>query len=263
MSVYKISFLGAGRVAESLCLEFLSRGHIIKQIVSPGKINGTALAKLSGAGWSAKPEFDTETEIIIAALPDRELKAALSVIKCHSKTIVVHTAGSFGLEVFPEAAFSKGVFYPLQTFSKGRKINFAEVPVFIEASDEKTIKVLDSLATSAGCSVYRTDKVQRTMLHAAAVFVSNFTNHMLTAGKEVSSKAGFPFEILVPLIRETIEKAIEKGPEKSQTGPAIRHDSNTIEKHMELLSFSPELRSVYAEVTRAITEYYKELKMNE
>jgi predicted short-subunit dehydrogenase-like oxidoreductase (DUF2520 family) len=263
MPVYNISFLGAGRVAGALSLELMNKGHIIKQIVSPGKVNGQVLAKLSGATWSAKPEFSENTDIIFAAIPDRELQAALRNLKCNSKTIVAHTAGSFGLEVFPESSFRKGVFYPLQTFSKGRKINFAEVPVFTEASDEETGKVLDTLASSLGCRVYRTDKNQRTMLHAAAVFVSNFTNHMLTAGKDISSKAGFNFDILVPLIREAIDKAIENGPEKSQTGPAIRHDRNTIEKHLELLSYSPELKSVYGEVTRAITEYYKELRPDE
>jgi predicted short-subunit dehydrogenase-like oxidoreductase (DUF2520 family) len=263
MSVYNISFLGAGKVAGSLCIELLGKGHKIKQIVSPGKVNGPALANLSGAKWSALPVFEEDTDIIIAALPDKELQTALKNIKCNRKAIVVHTAGSFGLEIFPEMPNGKGVFYPLQTFSKGRKIKFSEVPVFIEASDEQTGRVLDTLALSLGCRVYRTDKDQRRMLHAAAVFVSNFTNHMLTAGKEISSKAGFPFEILVPLIRETIDKAIENSPELSQTGPAIRDDVNTIEKHMELLSFSPELKTVYVEVTRAITEYYKDLKVNE
>ena len=80
---------------------------------------------------------------------------------------------------------------------------------------------------------------------------------MLTVGKEVAFKAGFPFEILIPLINETVSKAIDLGPENSQTGPAIRHDQNTIEKHLELLSFSPEFRRLYFEITRSISKYYQ------
>ena len=83
------------------------------------------------------------------------------------------------------------------------------------------------------------------MLHLAAVFVNNFTNHMLVQGREIALKAGFSFEILSPLIQETIAKALELGPENSQTGPAVRNDKNTIEKHLELLSFSPELPRIY------------------
>jgi predicted short-subunit dehydrogenase-like oxidoreductase (DUF2520 family) len=94
-------------------------------------------------------------------------------------------------------------------------------------------------------------------LHASAVFVNNFTNFMLTEGKEIALKAGFPFEILEPLIKETISKALEKGPDSSQTGPAVRNDLNTIKKHMELLSFSPDLRKLYGEVTQSILKHYK------
>jgi hypothetical protein len=79
---------------------------------------------------------------------------------------------------------------------------------------------------------------------------------MLTVGKEVTLKAGFSFDLLEPLIIETISKAIESGPENSQTGPAFRNDKNTIEKHLELLSFSPELQILYKELTLSIIKYY-------
>jgi predicted short-subunit dehydrogenase-like oxidoreductase (DUF2520 family) len=97
------------------------------------------------------------------------------------------------------------------------------------------------------------------MVHLAAVFICNFTNHMLTGGKLVADKANIPFEIFYPLLRETISKAIELGPEKSQTGPALRNDLNTIEKHMELLSFSPELKKIYKEITMSIINYHNKL----
>lgn len=263
MSLYKISFLGAGKVAEALSLEFRRKGHVIGTIVSPGNHNGQRLADLSGAKWSSSPLFGLGDDIIIVAVPDHKLADALTEIQCGSDTIVAHTAASFGLDVFPVTINKKGLFYPLQTFSKGRKTALYEIPVFIEASDEETGSVLKDLASSAGCKIFEADTRSRQMLHVAAVFVSNFTNHMLTSGKQISSMAGFSFDILKPLITETILKAIETGPENSQTGPAIRHDLITLEKHLELLSFSPELKKLYDEVSKSISEHYKDLKQNE
>jgi predicted short-subunit dehydrogenase-like oxidoreductase (DUF2520 family) len=260
MSHYNISFVGAGKVTEALCQEFHQIGHVIRTIVSTGRQNGERLAELSGAKWSSSPVFGNGNDIIIAAVPDNKLVQVLEAIKCSGDTIVAHTAASFGLEVFPDTIIKRGLFYPLQTFSTGRKANLNEIPVFIEASDEETDSVLKDIASSVGCKIYETDAERRRMLHVAAVFVSNFTNHMLTSGKEISSVAGFSFDILIPLIRETVSKAIENGPEKSQTGPAIRHDLNTLEKHKELLSFSPEMRRMYEEVSKSIMDYYKDLK---
>jgi predicted short-subunit dehydrogenase-like oxidoreductase (DUF2520 family) len=116
---------------------------------------------------------------------------------------------------------------------------------------------MEALGNSIGCQVLLIDAEHRRMIHLAAVFVSNFTNHMLTVGKELASKAGVPFELLVPLINETISKSVAVGPERSQTGPAIRNDQNTIEKHLELLSFSPELQKIYGDLTRSIIKYHK------
>ena len=263
MSLYNISFLGAGKVAEALSLEFHRNGHVIGTIVSPESQNGQRLADLTNAKWSSSPVFGNEHNIIIVAVPDHKLAQVLAEIQCSSDTIVAHTAGSFGLEVFPGTINKKGLFYPLQTFSKGRKTTLNEIPLFIEASDEETRSVLKDLASSAGCLIFEAGTESRCMLHTAAVFVSNFTNHMLTAGKQISSVAGFSFDILVPLIRETIQKAIENSPENSQTGPAIRNDLITLEKHLELLSFSPELRRLYDEVSKSISEHYKDLKQNE
>jgi predicted short-subunit dehydrogenase-like oxidoreductase (DUF2520 family) len=145
----------------------------------------------------------------------------------------------------------------LQTFTIARKIVFKDLPFFLESSDKQSSAILNELAETIGGKVHFTDTEHRRMLHLAAVFVSNFSNHLLTVGKEVVSKAGFTIDVLEPLIKETIAKAMDIGPENSQTGPAVRDDQNTIEKHLELLSFSPEFRRIYSEMTRSIIEYYK------
>jgi len=257
MDHYSISFAGAGRVAGALCREMFRAGFKILQIVSENDANGRLTARSCGAEWSSVPDFYDSNDIIIVAVPDHRLKEVLSEIRCSSRTIIVHTAGSCGLEVFPTRLEKTGVFYPLQTFSKGRKVSLRDLPFLIEAKDESTFQTLVNLAGSLGGKAFFADSERRKLLHVSAVFVNNFTNFMLTEGIEIASGAGFSPEILEPLIRETISKALENGPSFSQTGPAIRKDFETIEKHMELLSFSPDLQKLYSEVTQSILEHYK------
>jgi predicted short-subunit dehydrogenase-like oxidoreductase (DUF2520 family) len=174
---------------------------------------------------------------------------------------VAHTAASFGLDVFPEKINRKAIFYPLQTFSHGRKIDFSELPIFIESSDETISNVMVEVAKSIGSKVFFADAQSRKMLHLAAVIVSNFTNHLLARGKEIAIKSGFSFEELKPLIKETISKAFDNNsPEKSQCGPAERNDKITIAKHLEMLSFDSDLERIYSDISTSIINYHNKLK---
>jgi predicted short-subunit dehydrogenase-like oxidoreductase (DUF2520 family) len=251
-----ISFAGAGRVAGALCREMYNAGYCIELIVSESEKNGNSLANSCNSQWSPFLVFPDSTDIIIVAVPDHRLKSVLDKIKCGQETLVAHTAGSIGLDIFPDKITHKGIFYPLQTFSGERKMHFKDLPFFLESSDQYSDTILKSLVESINAKAYFTDAERRRMIHLAAVFVCNFTNHMLTAGKEIAVKAGFPFEVLRPLIVETYSKALHNGPENSQTGPAIRNDKNTVKKHLELLSFSNELNKLYLEITRSISKYY-------
>jgi len=258
IDMYKdsISFAGAGRVASALCRELFRSGIHIDLVVSETESGGRSLADSCEAEWSSELHFPDSSKVIIVAVPDHKLKDVISRIKCGSDTLVAHTAGSFGLDIFPPHISRRGVFYPLQTFSKSRTVNFNGLPFLLESSGEECTEILRQLAQSLAGKVYVTDREKRRMIHLAAVFVCNFTNHMLTEGKLISEKAGVSFDIFHPLIRETIAKAIESGPENSQTGPAVRNDSNTIEKHMELLSFSPEMQKIYSDLTESIIKHY-------
>jgi predicted short-subunit dehydrogenase-like oxidoreductase (DUF2520 family) len=257
MSQYRISFAGAGKVAGALCSELHSKGHFIEHIISRNERGGRLLAELFNATWSYDLVFPLNSDIIIVAVPDNSLSKVLKNVKCSESTIVAHTAGSFGLDIFPSNLKKTGVFYPLQTFSNGRKPDLSSVPFFIEASDEEGAGTLKSLAETISDNVYLSDTEHRRLLHLAAVFVSNFTNYMLATGKDISLRAGFHFDVLEPLILETVSKAIDLGPENSQTGPAVRNDLNTIEKHLDLLSFSPELKNIYDLISKSIINYYK------
>ncbi|HCI55281.1 MAG TPA: DUF2520 domain-containing protein [Bacteroidales bacterium] len=257
MKRYGISFIGAGRVGEALCTEFFKKGHRILQIASKENENSRSLAAQCGAEWITDLHFDKPADVIFVCVPDNALPDVLGKLECGENTIVTHTAGSFGLEVFPSAILFKGVFYPLQTFSKGRNINFQEIPLFIEASDNTSRGLLKAIAESISSRIYESDVSQRRIIHLAAVFASNFVNYMLLLSKQICTTASFTFDIMTPLIKETVKKAIETDPELSQTGPAIRNDTETIRKHMDLLSFSPEIRNIYEMISKSITEYYR------
>jgi len=254
---YRISFIGAGKVAGALCLQLYLSGNTIQKIISRREKNGRGLAISCDASWSQEFSFEETDDVVIVAVPDDSLKEILKKIECHENTVIAHTAGSQGLDVFPPRLKHTGVFYPLQTFSTDRKIEFRDLPFFLEASDSLSSAILNDLAVSAGGKVHFIDTDRRRLLHVAAVFVCNFVNHMFTAGKKISEKAGLPFKVLQPLINETVLKALETGPENSQTGPAYRSDKITLKKHMDLLSFSPELQGIYKEITESIMKLYK------
>ncbi len=256
MKEFKISFIGAGKVAGALCRQLHSEEFSIRKIVSATGQRGESLARSCNAEWSQKTDFDSDEDLIIVAVPDDRLPGILKNIHCPPNTIVAHTAGSIGLDVFPSSIKNKGVFYPLQTFSENRPISFKELPLFLEASDSSVLDVLRKVALQLGAKVYVTSTDQRKMLHVAAVFACNFTNHMLSAGKVISGKAGFSLDVLKPLINETFIKAFENGPENSQTGPAYRNDRGTIKRHIDLLSFSPELQGIYREISQSILKLY-------
>jgi len=253
---YRISFIGAGKVATALCRQFYLSGCRIIKIVSKNEKNGRALASACNASWSSGYSFNDSEDIIITAVPDDALTEVLGMVKCGSGSTVVHTAGSRGLDVFPSGLKHTGVFYPLQTFTQGRMIRFTDLPFFLEASDQVSSDLMTDLARLLGAEVHFTNHSNRQIIHLAAVFACNFTNHMLTAGKKITGMSGFSFDIMKPIINETVSKAIELGPEYSQTGPAFRSDKETIKRHIDLLSFSPELQKIYEDITESIIRKY-------
>ena len=249
-------------MASALCMELFSKGYRIEKIVSRSEA-GEALARKCGAVWSDTAEFSETTDIIFVAISDRNIGEALEKLKCSPNTIAAHTAASFGLDIFPEKIKRKAVFYPLQTFSYDRKIDFNGLPVFIESSDSAVSTVMVGVAESIGSKIFFADSQSRKALHLAAVIVCNFVNHLLVRGKEIAIKSGFSFEELKPLIAETIAKAFDNEPEKSQTGPAERNDKITIAKHLEMLSFDDDLKRIYNDISTSIINYHNRLKNND
>ncbi|HDZ41728.1 MAG TPA: DUF2520 domain-containing protein [Bacteroidetes bacterium] len=252
----KIVIIGAGRLGLALGKELIKRGHSILKLISRSGEKAAVLASVLGCAYGNELIIPGDAEVVIVAINDDSLESVLKKLKVKGNPIIAHTAGSVGLEVFGERISGHGVFYPLQTFTRGREYDFTSIPVFIEASDDQTEKVLRSLAYSLSEKVFTLNSEKRKYLHLAAVFSCNFVNHMYYSGKEITARAGMDFGVLLPLMRETMEKAADMGPEKSQTGPAVRNDKNTIEKHLDLLSFSPDLQKIYRVITDSIINKY-------
>ena len=256
-NLYKISFIGAGKVASALALATHAKGYRILKIISPGGRSASVLAKLCSSEPGSEYDIPGGTDLAIVSVPDHELQNVAKRIKAGPETLVVHTAGSYGMEVFPvNKSYRCGVLYPLQTFTRGRNPVLEDVPLFLEAETKSDLEILMSIASSLSSKVFTVDLETRRRMHLAAVFACNFVNHMLTAAESITAESSLDFNVFETLVRETIDKAFMLGPGSSQTGPAVRNDLNTIEKHLDLLSFSPQLKEVYKAVTESIIKTY-------
>lgn len=186
------------------------------------------------------------TDISIIAVSDDAVADVSSKIK---NSFVVHTSGSVTMNDLKNPN-RKGVFYMLQTFSKDKKVDFTKVPFCLEAESENDLYLLQKLAKFLGNKIYFINSEQRKILHVAAVFVNNFTNHLYKIGNDICTENNVPFEILHPLIEETTEKIQKMPPGKAQTGPAIRNDQTTIKNHLNLLNENQQ--EIYEVLTTSI-----------
>ena len=255
MATYNISFAGAGNVAVSLCEGLKAAGHRILSVTSRGGDSARALAAATGAHVMEDLSVPGECDIYILAVTDTAIPEIASKLSVPEKTIVVHTAGSVPLSVLKRKV-NAGVFYPLQTFTKGFPPDLGRVPFFIEATDGRTLTVLRELGESIGAGAWDCNTEQRKKLHVAAVFTNNFSNFMMTTGEMIAAEAGFDPSVLNPLIEETARKALRTRPSAAQTGPAVRHDDTTIKSHIELLSFMPEHQELYRLISKMISAHY-------
>lgn len=255
----KIALIGAGNVAWHLGKALHGAGHKVVAIHSPTAIHREELAKeLAPAIPLLSLDLTaTGVELVLIAVPDAALASVAENLKVPEGTIVAHTSGSQPLAVLQGIAGARaGVFYPLQTFSKSKSVNFKSIPVLLEAADETTLQTLQDLAASITEEAHLVDSIKRKQLHLAAVFACNFTNHLLGISRELLQKAQLPDTLLQPLIQETIAKALHQHPFQVQTGPAVRHDQNVIGEHLQMLRDYPTYQQVYQSLTLSIQEQH-------
>lgn len=234
----KIVLIGRGRLATNLERALLEAGHEV------ASINSRTLEDL--------PE---EADVFIIAVKDSALADVIrEATKGRETQVFVHTAGSMTLRLFEGMTQHYGVFYPMQTFSKERAVDFAEIPIFIEASDNETLGVLRQLAESITRRVYELSSDDRQYLHLAAVFACNFANHCYAMAAEILEEHGLPFDVMLPLIDETARKIHQLHPLEAQTGPAVRYDENVIRHQSDLLANEPQMKDLYERLSLHIHE---------
>lgn len=187
-------------------------------------------------------------DIYIISISDDAIENFSSKLDLKNK-LVVHTSGSVSINSL-KGNFNKGVFYPLQTFSKEKRINFENIPICIEANNKNNIQILENLANLISKKVYTITSKQREKLHVSAVFVNNFVNHLYEIGASICKQNNIPFDILHPLIIETATKIQKVAPNEAQTGPAKRNDIKTIEKHLNQLTDNQ--KEIYSIITQSI-----------
>ncbi|OWP62116.1 glycerol-3-phosphate dehydrogenase [Hymenobacter amundsenii] len=252
----RIVLLGAGRVAAHLGPALAAAGHPPVAIWSRTAASGVALAARLPAGTAIAPNLHElpPAEVYLLALPDAVVPEVLAAARFAAGALVAHTAGALPLSVFTPYSnqIRGGVFYPLQTFGPGRVIDWATVPLCLEAADAAGLVTLHALAAALSSDVREVSSAQRLQLHVAAVWASNFPNHLLGIGRELLEQAGLPWELLHPLIRETVDKALNQPPFGAQTGPAVRHDAATLTRHDAALATHPRWQMLYRELTASI-----------
>ena len=254
-----VSIIGSGNLAWHLAPALDNAGYVVKEIYSRNPGNAEALTeRLYQAEVKASLDFSTSpSSIFIIMTSDDAIKEVATEIILPDEACLIHTSGSQPLDILQFAATSNtGALYPLQTFSKGKRVDFKTVPIFIETSNEETEKILMALAKAISNQVRKISSQDRKALHVAAVFASNFTNHMLTLSKDILQKNSLSFELLKPLISETIHKSLTVGPENAQTGPAFRGDLEILDRHIEFLKEDKTLEEIYKLISQHIIDRY-------
>ena len=279
----KIALIGRGRLATNLLPALQEAGHEV------ASINSRTLEDLP-----------LEADVYIISVKDSALQEVISKVPAKvtpsswrglgAAPVFVHTAGSMPMSLFEGFATRYGVLYPMQTFSKERRVHFREIPVFIEATVvdgetadrqpttdreatvvdgsavDTTLALLRSLAESISDHVYELSTEQRKYLHLAAVFACNFANHCYALSADVLAQVGLPFDVMLPLIDETARKVHELHPLDAQTGPAVRYDENVMQAQQQLLD-DPLMRDIYQKMSQSIhqraNENHDQLRLTE
>ena len=246
----RVSIIGSGNVAQHLIVAFSKTTDI--ELVQVFARKDAAVAHLTSPDKIYTNFNDIiAADLFIIAITDDAITEVSAAIPFSSE-LVVHTSGSVSIEAINNKN-RPGVFYPLQTFSKSKEVDFKTIPICIETKNEKDFEILEKVAKSISNTVYKINSEQRKALHIAAVFVCNFVNHLYQIGNDICIENDLPFDILKPLIQETANKILTLSPNQAQTGPAKRKDIQTINAHLSFLSDDNQ-KEIYKMLTKSIND---------
>ena len=255
----KIVIIGSGNVAQHLITAFenaANQGSEIELV----QVFSRKVASVSHLLDRARITDDLQSlavaDLYIIAVSDGAIAEIAAQLPFKNR-LVVHTSGSVALTVLDDDN-RKGVFYPLQSFTKNKAVDFRTIPICLESENATDYQLLDRVAKSISDKIFAINSEQRKALHVAAVFVNNFTNNLYQIGQEICQNNQVPFEILTPLITETAQKILLLSPLEAQTGPAKRNDTATIAAHEAFLTNENHLK-IYQTLTQSIQENGKKL----
>lgn len=247
--------IGAGRLATHLGLSFFRHGLNIVQVYNRTPEKGKKLAGRIGATFTADiQEIKPDADLYILAVTDFVLEDLASKLRLKDK-LVVHTSGTMAMDILAPISANIGVFYPVQTFSPNRRIDFRKVPVCIEGNSSNSEQQLTELAKRLSQHVCLLSSDQRRVLHLGAVFASNFTNFILAAAEELLLTNEIPFDLLKPLILQTARNVQHGNLMQHQTGPAVRGDTKVLQKHREMLADHPDYLEIYNLLSKNIINH--------
>lgn len=250
----KIIIIGAGNVATHFGMALKKARHEVIQVYSRSESSARQLSeKLRCKFTTDLSNLSSSADLYIVSVSDHAIRGLLKSIQVKNK-LIVHTSGSVPLNVFGKKYKSHGVIYPLQTFSRNRKINFKGVPLLVEGNHARSLSAITDLAGTVSPFVFQMSSSDRKTVHLAAVIANNFTNHLFVQAEKVLMKKDIPLPLLGPLMRETVIKAIQLSPRDAQTGPAKRGDVKIIEEHLAMLKHEPELQNFYRLFTKSIEQ---------
>lgn len=248
----KIAILGSGNVAYHLTKMFKEKNIPISQIFGRNEKDLQEISEQFEIPFSTTELADAELYFI--AVNDDAVAAISKNIK-NQNSLVAHTSGSLPKEIL-EGNYRKASFYPLQTFSKSKMLQYSEIPFFVEAENEADSQILENLALKISEKVMKSDYEKRKYIHLTAVFACNFVNHLFARAKEISDSQQIPFHYFLPLIKETTSKIEKIEPKLAQTGPAIRNDEKILQLHEALITEEEHLK-IYQVMNESIKKMYE------
>lgn len=248
-----VVIIGAGNVAFHLTRALIENTVNVRQVFNRTLEHAAMVGEANNISYTDKISELEKADLYIIASSDSAIEELSHYIP-YSDTLVVHTSGSMNVNTL-KGNYRKGVFYPLQTFSKIKGLKYEEIPFFVEAENEDDQEALFKLAQKISNKVYKVDSEKRLKLHMAAVWANNFSNHLYYISEGFCKEAGIPFNVMHPLIKETYKKIKDMSPYDAQTGPAKRGDKIVIEKHLDLIEDS-RLQQMYQLISDSIARTY-------
>lgn len=254
---FSITLIGSGNMAYCLGEALVNAGYTIQEVNSRNKKTGKSLAKKLNSKFNESIQtINSQSSIYIICVSDQSIEDVVNNFPFNNK-LILHTSGVTSTSIFENKFDNYGVIYPIQSLTSGIKYDWKNIPICIEANNLTSESKIKSISKSISKQVFIFDSNQRKQIHLAAVFANNFTNALYGISETLLKSEEIPFKILNSIIVTTAEKAIQKGPISSQTGPARRNDLSTIKKHLALLKDNKEEKKIYLALTSYIQNIYK------